>query len=293
LEYYICGSCNIYSPFFGKGKAMKKTKGFTLIELLVVISIISLLMAILIPSLGKARELANRIVCGANLKNLAAASVTYANTHDGYFVPIGHVGRGQPAKEFDEYDHDTYGDTFWIQNKAFRSYLHIDSYHVSSNDWIMPKEFLCPSDKYSKRQSQYMGRQSYGYNNTDWRPWTLKYKIVGYKASTVKRPAETLCFVDSVMWWVDLNGAHYVAVWDRIKDLDRSLWPPETQYGPVFYRHNEGAMVGFYDGHAEWLKKTVIFDRAGYCADPIRTGMWTATGRVLRGWPPRWQSYCP
>jgi len=56
--------------------------GFTLIELLVVISIITLLMAILIPVLGRARELGQRAVCLSNLRQLTLAWVAYAEEHD-------------------------------------------------------------------------------------------------------------------------------------------------------------------------------------------------------------------
>jgi len=59
---------------------------FTLIELLVVISIISLLMAILIPVLGRARELGQRAVCLSNLRQLTLAWLAYADEHDSKIV---------------------------------------------------------------------------------------------------------------------------------------------------------------------------------------------------------------
>lgn len=64
-----------------------KRFGFTLIELLVVISIIALLLAILIPSLHKARERANRVVCGSHMRQLGIATQTYISISDGY-MPI-------------------------------------------------------------------------------------------------------------------------------------------------------------------------------------------------------------
>lgn len=57
---------------------MNRFRGFTLIELLVVVAIIALLIAILLPSLGQAREITNRTICGSNLKAQGTAMAIYA-----------------------------------------------------------------------------------------------------------------------------------------------------------------------------------------------------------------------
>ena len=55
----------------------KKPRGFTIIELLVVVSIIALLVGILLPAIGKAREQAKLTISQANLRQLATAHATY------------------------------------------------------------------------------------------------------------------------------------------------------------------------------------------------------------------------
>jgi prepilin-type N-terminal cleavage/methylation domain-containing protein len=68
----------------------RRYKAFTLIELLVVVAIISLLCAILIPTLGKARESARRAVCKSNLRSIGQAIRAYMDENNGFYPPMAH-----------------------------------------------------------------------------------------------------------------------------------------------------------------------------------------------------------
>ena len=65
----------------------KAHHAFTLIELLVVISILVLLVALLLPALGAARERGRRTVCMANLRTLGQAITIYASDNRDRLVP--------------------------------------------------------------------------------------------------------------------------------------------------------------------------------------------------------------
>ncbi|MHC5146687.1 MAG: type II secretion system protein, partial [Planctomycetota bacterium] len=69
-----------------------KKKGFTLIELLVVIAIIAMLLAILMPALNKVKKIAQRVVCGTNLKGLGTAQLVYASDYDDEYTVQGQRG---------------------------------------------------------------------------------------------------------------------------------------------------------------------------------------------------------
>jgi prepilin-type N-terminal cleavage/methylation domain-containing protein/prepilin-type processing-associated H-X9-DG protein len=70
--------------------------GFTLIELLVVISIIALLVGILLPALGAARQSARNILCISNMRQMGIGFSLYQNDNDGQFMLYRYEGR-QPS----------------------------------------------------------------------------------------------------------------------------------------------------------------------------------------------------
>jgi len=277
---------------------MKRQKAFTLIELLVVIAIIALLLAILIPSLNKARELANRIVCGSRIKTLVKGSMTYASSQGGMYVPAGYspyvprLANGKLDLAADPH----MKSCNWVANAAYRKYIDIDSYRgdivlIKSGQMAFPKSFLCPSDKISKDPlniSQYNVLTSYAYNITDWSEqsgWDAIWvpdKVVGHRVDSMRKPAEKLHFIDGIDWWTDYAAADYTRGWDVLGQAKSDCYrndsakcpngnPAGTVYGPVFYRHSEGAVIGFYDGHADYMRKEDIWSRNRKTHDT----MWT------------------
>ena len=93
-----------------KENNLQVKKGFTLIELLVVISIVALLLAILMPSLLKARKQAQRVVCASNLRAWGFAIHYYVNDYGEIPTSFGYEDPSEPGKRLE----GTYPNCFWL-----------------------------------------------------------------------------------------------------------------------------------------------------------------------------------
>src|ERR1700751_3418003 len=77
-------------------------RGFTLVELLVVIGIVALLISILLPALGRAREAANTIKCARNLRSVGQGVALYVSIYHGY-IPASVVFSGMQLTNGQQY----------------------------------------------------------------------------------------------------------------------------------------------------------------------------------------------
>ncbi|MEN6578518.1 MAG: type II secretion system protein [Phycisphaerales bacterium] len=120
--------------------------GFTLIELLVVIAVISLLLAILVPSLNRARSAARRIVCSHNLKQVGVAVDMYVGDHDGFY----------PCAQ----DPVSTSPSYWLwMGRGWRKW--VQSYLSTIVDVNTPSVLLCPADRTDPAQYE---STSYSYS---------------------------------------------------------------------------------------------------------------------------------
>ncbi|HPS55802.1 MAG TPA: prepilin-type N-terminal cleavage/methylation domain-containing protein [Sedimentisphaerales bacterium] len=117
---------------FLKNNTFINKKAFTLIELLVVISIISLLIAILLPAINKAKMMAVRIKCAHNLKQINIAMNLYCDGNDNFY----------PAAS------DPVDNTVWLwMGRGFRPF--IEPYLSMEKGQKNANVLICPADKVS------------------------------------------------------------------------------------------------------------------------------------------------
>ncbi|MCS7034530.1 MAG: type II secretion system GspH family protein [Phycisphaerae bacterium] len=128
---------------------------FTLVELLVVVGIIALLVSILLPALGAAREQARAAQCASNIRQLCTALVNYAVEHKGKFPPNINTlkptvtpGQGRPTANL------------WYDVERLGRYLpkgvQPREEGTTDNPTIGGTVFICPSDLPNTQRSYAM-----------------------------------------------------------------------------------------------------------------------------------------
>ncbi len=272
IELLACpGVLSRRSPLRTKTEARRAKPSsrsvFTLIELLVVIAIIGILASLLLPALGRAREMGRRAVCKSNMRMVHVGAYVYASDYSGRMPGGGHT-------TFLDVDRNAGNVMFFARNYlATRVRLGAKEYaegeacpHATPPDignagwrFVNPRQSVlhCPSrvgrwgwiDSAAELHYQFAGLGVAGYANGG--GYTVAY---GHP-----RPRETA-----------YNGAPLIFAMDSI--YVQTWTAPYDQFYPRRTNHFEnGAPTG---GHVQTVDGAVQW---------VDAGQWTSTGNATAG----------
>lgn len=248
---------------------MNRRKGFTLIELLVVISIIALIMGILLPVLGNARNAAKSMVCLANIRTHGLAFTLYANDYNDQLPDQSEGVPGQFNMEGGGTSTDPRvgGGRLWYEllvehGAGYEGYDAAISQHNDPREGV----WLCPVVESTVNQSVHAsasGEASWGGG------YGVASNVIGYGSgsSAWSDGSPRLFEVDSpttLMLVGDTGRPRYGFSNPNPQPFDYVSWmragnPPYSwrvqRSDQVAARHqSETANIAFFDGHAGPVK---------------------------------------
>jgi prepilin-type N-terminal cleavage/methylation domain-containing protein/prepilin-type processing-associated H-X9-DG protein len=226
-------------------------KGFTVVELLVVVGIIAVLIAILLPSLSKAREQAKRVACASNVRQFCQALIMAANENKGRLMDVGNVN-GQ----WDDSGNTYKNNEVQVIHPAARDAL-IQRYGMTR------KIFFCPSNLYMDTDYNWCrpDKQDFGF---------VVFVMFGGLTTlglTKNDPKLKAAFPGTIFEEVPVDvqlfptkvgqkSFYPVLVADIVRSYQNVLAPSNHCVGsdPTGFmpQGKGGANVGYIDGHVEW-----------------------------------------
>ena len=274
----------------GKKMNVNKIKkgGFTLIELLVVIAIIAVLAALLLPALGKAKSIAQRVACINNQKQLQMAHMIFGDDH-GDKILYSSSWKSERCSKY-TWAPGSLNISKYLNRAQFLEQTPLFPY-VGKSVGV----FKCPADKDMIRITNKAGElrsifprhRSYSMNIHvgGWAGWPVeddKEWTVYHKYSEIEKPSNIFTFIE--MPFEFINAGCFRVVMNegvpthKVYDMDV----------PGNY-HIDGTALAFADGHVEtkrWLDERTKHAQIKYYIDGsnFKYGIRRAYGSVDIKW---------
>ena len=224
----------------------RRARAFTLVELLTVISIIALLVTMLLPYLGRARELVYRTRCQANLKVIGGAAIAYLGVWR-CFPPSG-LAPIVPASDGSL----TYGTPYvwWFEKPMLGQYMGCDVPHSAS---LPPRgtPLRCPSRAFSLVSPGVPPNPE-----NSWIAWS--WSIVPWPGYTPPNSPMHRVYYRGARLEEFRNPASSVAIYHDGRGFN-NLYVAEViapySYSTADYRHSGGVNYLFADNHVQYIAK--------------------------------------
>jgi prepilin-type N-terminal cleavage/methylation domain-containing protein len=232
---------------------LRKRPAFSLVELLIVIGIVAALLAILLPSLTRAREMARRVVCLSNVRQLTIAWLAYANDNQGRFCDP--ASTPPTALAFDNRGGFLLDSRFmwsWAGNIDDRDRIH----HGKLWPYLrVDAVYLCPDDwDHSRRASSNSQGFSYGINGllgdgVSGGGIMYRTNMPGLnkllKLSQIRRAERTFCFCEmSLLFRSEFQTPTFPLMQAMSEFTEPGRFHNRSDGWP------QGTTISFADGHA-------------------------------------------